>query len=313
MSKSVANVVIATDTFQTVIERVNTLADAMTNEVVTVSPTTAGAISTGNGSVNGSFMATDLIAVILRGGTTGNTQAYGNLQIGFSNSTVSSNVTVVGGFTNVTSNNVLIATTNTTLSATNFAINVANTKLTGNVTFAVNTTFNAISFTGNSSQQDLVANVANINITSNLLDFTGNAEVTGTLTITGTAAVVGNLSANTIKFTSTGSLVSNSVTNVYTNNNPQIVDAIDITVNQSAKYTIQVQDAVANEVMMTEISLAYGFSNVYTTEYGTIYSNNQFVSFTANSNTTHARLYGAPLDYTFANNITYKLIRTTLE
>jgi hypothetical protein len=314
MTKAVSNVVIATDTFQTVVERVNTLASAMTSEAMTVLGSTAGANTNGNGSVIGIFSANVLATPLLRGGAAGNTATLQGLTIGFSNATNSSNVTIVGHYTNVTSNNILLSSDNTIIAASNLVINYASARLTGNATFAVNTSFNALALTGNSTAVNFTANSNTFNINTTLLTLTGSANITSSANIGGSLNVVGeSYFGNSITFDGIGSLVANTVQLTFANNDAQLIDAIDVSVYQTAKYTIQVQSSTANEVSMTEISLVYGFSNVFTTEYGTVYANSQLVSFTANSNTTHARLYSATVDYTFANNLTYKLIRTTLK
>lgn len=314
MTKAVSNVVISTDTFQTVVERVNTLADAMTNEAVTTGSSTVGSNTIGNGSIIGIFSANVFAAPVIRGGAAGNTATLQGLTIGFSNATNSSNVNIIGHYTNVTSNTIGLFSDNTIIAASNLIINYASARLTGNAAFAVNTTFSALTFTGNSTAVNFTANSNTFNINTTLLTLTGSANVTGSANIGGALNVEGeSFFGNSITFDSIGSLVANTVQLTFSNNDPQLIDAIDVSVYQTAKYTIQVQSSTANEVSMTEISLVYGFSNVFTTEYGTVYANSQLVSFTANSNTTHARLYSATTDYTFANNLTYKLIRTTLK
>ena len=314
MTKAVSNVVISTDTFQTVVDRVNELASAVSTEAVTALSSSAGSNTTGNASIIGIFSANVLATPLLRGGTSGNTATLQALTIGFSNATNSSNVNIVGHFTNVTSNTIGLYSDNTIISASNLVINYTSAKLTGNAVFAVNASFNALTLTGNSTAVNFTANSNTFNINTTLLTLTGSANVTGSANIAGSLNVVGeSFFGNAITFSSIGSLVANTINLTFSNNDAQLIDAIDISVYQTAKYTIQVQSSTANEVSMTEISLVYGFSNVFTTEYGTVYANSQLVSFTANSNTTHARLYSATADYTFANNLTYKLIRTTLK
>ena len=82
---------------------------------------------------------------------------------------------------------------------------------------------------------------------------------------------------------------------------------------QSAKYTITAQDnTTANNVLMTEVNAVFGNQLVYTTQYGTVYTTlSEFVQFSANANTTHVRLYATASALSTANNINYKLVRTT--
>lgn len=129
MSKSVANVVIATDTFEGWIVKTNILLDALSNEIITVAANTTGAVTTGNGSVNGSLQATVLVAGSqLRGGevSVANTLTITSNVVANSVSTFNANVivnsvanvymtatsaTVRGGQFNVTSNTVVSAAT----------------------------------------------------------------------------------------------------------------------------------------------------------------------------------------------------------
>lgn len=70
MSKSVANVVIATDTFEGWIIKTNILLDALSNEIITVAANTTGAVTSGNASINGTLSANTFVARdSLRGGT----------------------------------------------------------------------------------------------------------------------------------------------------------------------------------------------------------------------------------------------------
>ena len=70
MAKSVANVVVSTDTFASWVARTNQLADAMTLFTVTVEANTTGAGVTGNGFVTGILSANTFAAGdVLRGGS----------------------------------------------------------------------------------------------------------------------------------------------------------------------------------------------------------------------------------------------------
>ena len=108
MSRSVSNVAISTDTFAGWLVKTNVLLDALTNEIVTVNSTTAGANTTGNASVIGILAANIISTPAIRGGAAGNTANIQGIQLGFANSTVSSNVTVAGYLTTISSNSLYL-------------------------------------------------------------------------------------------------------------------------------------------------------------------------------------------------------------
>lgn len=79
------------DKFSTLFIRVNELVTALNVETVTVNSLANGALSSGNGFVNGIFGANTLVVTTLRGG---NVQSSGNL-------TISSNVSFTGNILNI--------------------------------------------------------------------------------------------------------------------------------------------------------------------------------------------------------------------
>jgi len=150
---------------------------------------------------------------------------------------------------------------------------------------------------------------------SSALTVTGTGYISGNTVIDGGIDVEGEaIFANSITFSDRVSFVSNTSNVSHTDTiTAALIDTIDVSVYQSAKYTITAQDrTTANNISMTEINLVYGADQVFTTEYGTIYTTlNNFVSYSANANTTHVRLYVNALDLSTANSINYKLVRTT--
>lgn len=147
------------------------------------------------------------------------------------------------------------------------------------------------------------------------LHVTGQAYISSNTTIDGSIDVEGEaIFANSITFSDRVSLVSNTSNVIHTDTvTGTLVDTFDVATYQSAKYTITAQDnTTANNILMTEINAVYGNQLVYTTEYGTVYTTgSEFVQFSANANTTHVRLYATASALATANNINYKLVRTT--
>lgn len=204
MSKSIANVVIATDSFSTLVTRVNQIADAMTFEVITANGSSSGATTTGNGSIVGIFAANTLSADVLRGGTV---NASANL-------VVSSNLQLTGTTTTVNSNFIAnntsftVYSTNTILSGSNVNIN-STTTVSGTLRIPAiaNVTGNVVINNSNT-----YINVTNTTITGGTLDLSANSitvganntTVTANVNINGKLAVGNTISYNAAQFGNNG-------------------------------------------------------------------------------------------------------------
>lgn len=272
MAKNITPIVIATDTFAGWVTKTNVLIDTLANEIVTVDSTTYGANTTGNGSVIGILSANTLSANLVRGGGVGNTANVGSLTVGFSNSTVSSNVTVAGYTSNVVSNNLFISS-NTTIGTGGQLVtaNVANIAITTN-------TFN-------------ISSTSNVNIGSSVV-ITGDATVNNYLTFNNKVNI--NTSTSTLAFPNT--------------TQQNTVDSFSFSDFTGAQYTISVTDENnSNNKAITQISVIYGFGNSHMTEYGTIYSNTQFMTFTVTSNSSHIILNANSA----TSNASFKVYRTS--
>lgn len=272
MAKSIPQIVIATDTFAGWVSKTNLIIDTIANEAVTVNSTTNGANTTGNGSVIGILTANTLGANLLRGGGIGNTANLNSLTIGFSNSTVSSNVTVTGYTSNVTSNN----------------LNVTSNTVIG------------------SGTQRLTANVANVSITTNTFSISSssNVDIASSVVITGDATV-----NNYLTFNNKATIDVSTITLAFPNTTQQnTVNYFSLSDYTGAQYTVSVTDENnSNNRALTQISVIYGFGNSHMTEYGTIYSNTQFMTFSVTSNSSHVILNANSA----TSNATFKVYRTT--
>jgi hypothetical protein len=211
MTFSVAQINTAADTFQVLIDRVNSLANVSSNLAVTVAASANGSLSTGNGYVNGSFGSVVLVTPTLRGG---NVQAAANLtvssNVSFGNSTA--NVFVGHGWVNVGSN-VLIDTVKMTLGNTtvNTQINSIGISLSGNL--VVNSTFFSL---GNSS----------VNVSAN----SSRLSLGGSVFANQTHLGIGNVSANLSHFG-----IGNSTVNVAANSSAFMVLGVNVaTINNRA-------------------------------------------------------------------------------
>ena len=84
----------------------------------------------------------------------------------------------------------------------------------------------------------------------------------------------------------------------FSNTTPQIIDFISKaqgTGYQAVKYTLQIQDnEEVDEVVMTEVSMVYGYGNAHSTQYGTIYTNSAFIEVSVGANSTDYWIQAAP-------------------
>ncbi len=212
MAKSVANVVVATDTFASWITKTNELADAMSVFAVTVQSNTTGATAVGNGSITGTFAAnTVAVSTALRGGTvnasanltvTSNARFTGgvlystaNVDINAANAFVNATaVSVIGGALNITSN-VAVTVANATVNATAFRIRAGSLNVDSTVSMT-NTVSISNNLTIGGTSHTVAGNVAFdtstlfIDAANNRVGF-GNTTPDATVTITGTANISG--------------------------------------------------------------------------------------------------------------------------
>jgi hypothetical protein len=139
----------------------------------------------------------------------------------------------------------------------------------------------------------------------------GDAAITGKLTAN--TISVGNASVNVVISTANSTQISNGqyflnangnwglvAAPTYTDfsytsgNTAQLIDSYDMSVYGTVEYIINAVDNTANNRMSTKIFTSHNSADVYSSEYLTYVSNTAFGAFTANSNTTHARLYFTP-------------------
>jgi len=224
MSKSIAEVVVSTDSFSTLITRVNQIADAMSYEVVTANSSSTGSTTTGNAAVVGILSSNTLaVTTSLRGGTVstpGNLYMTSNVVVSNGVLTVNSSMTVNNTTTGLYSNNATIGGNNLTISSSNTTV-TGNTALVGSV-FAnsdfyinnSNTYIDSYSMTVTGSTIELnptqlIINATATTISSNTV-IDGELAVANTVTISGgilfgpggilgqqTFAAIPNLGANT--------------------------------------------------------------------------------------------------------------------
>ena len=273
MSKTLSSINTTADTFQNWIDRTNSIIALLDTEVVTAN--TAGALTSGNGFVNGHFGANTLVATNIKGG-------------------------------NVTTNSVLTFQTNTAFSAnvlisqqlivTN-SVSLSNTLLvTGlaNASGGLNTT------TANATTGINVG--ANINITTSQINV-GNSSVnvvvnSSMITVGGSNVVTTSTLTN---ITTTGSIT-------LTGTSSQVLDSQTLASIRSSEYLISANNNDANAYQISKILVIHDGTSAYITEYGTMYTNTAVVTISAGANSTHMFVNCTPV----SSNTTVKFTRFAL-
>lgn len=245
MTKSVSNVVIATDSFASWVGITNQIADAISVNALTAQQNTVGANTTGNAQLIGIFNANTItIGTELRGGTitasanlniTSNTifsgatiNATSNVNLVTTNTYVNSAVTyVVGGLANVTSN-VSIVNANNYINATAFYIVGGFANVTSNVSIVNSNTYH------NSAVTYIVGGLANVtsnvsivaaNVTANATLFTiraGTLNVDSTSLFTNTVGISNNLTLGGTAHTVAGNVAFDTSTLVIDATNDRV-------------------------------------------------------------------------------------------
>jgi len=296
MSKTLSSINTAADTFQNWIDRTNSIISLIDTEVVTANST--GALTSGNGFVNGYFGANTIVATYIKGG-------------------------------NVTTNSVITFQTNTTFSAnvlisenlvvTN-TVNFANSLLvSGNVTLS-----NSISVTGNATLSNTLLVIGLANASGGLNTTTANAtslNVGANINITTSNLNIGNSSVNVSSNSSMIQIVGSNVVTVnylanlatqntvtFTGLTSQILDSMALATVRSAEYIISANNNTANAYQISKILVIHDGATAYVTEYGTIYTNTAVVTISAGANATHMFVNCTPA----STNTTVKFTRLAL-
>ena len=266
MARQFANVLIASDTFASWVNRTNDLIQLAKTGAVTVAANTTGDVTVGNGHVNGILSVKTLVAnTTLRGGSLSspNTLNIGsNVAItGVANATVGFNV---GANVSVNTSSLRIgnSSVNTVIVATGIdtdgTLSVAGNIVANGTTFVVDTTNNRASV--NSA---VVANKA--------LSVTGNTQVIGEMYINGSLAIkTADIVANTKTITAT-----NAIT---------VIDSFPIADAGVCKYLISVRNST-NQKHAIEMLVMHDGTDVYSTRYAELF-NTSLGTFTTTINAT---------------------------
>lgn len=150
---------------------------------------------------------------------------------------------------------------------------------------------------------------------SNTLNVTSNVSFTNTVffsnTISSTANIIGaTIIANTgirggntgtagplfvssnVYFTNTSTLSTLSTTT--TGTSAQLIDSFLLASVRAAEYIMSIKDNAANGYHAQKMIVLHDGTNVDLTEYAVVFSNASLATFSANANSTHARVYITP-------------------
>lgn len=296
MSKTLSSINTASDTFQNWVDRTNSIITLIGTEVVTANST--GALTSGNGFVNGHFGANTLVATNIKGG-------------------------------NVTTNSVLTFQTNTTFSAnvlvsqqlvvTNTVVFSNTLSVTGNSTLsntlAITGLANAAGGINTTTANATAINVgANVNLTTSYLNI-GNSSVnvvinstsitTGSIVVNSSMMTIGGSNVATVAALS-GIGISNTIT--FTGTSSQVMDSVTLSSTRSAEYFISANNNTVNAYQVTKILVIHDGTDTYITEYGTMYTNTSVISISAGANATHMLVNCTPV----SSNTTVKFTRFAL-
>lgn len=247
MAQAVSNLSISTHLWADLVDHLNIVCHALTNNILTSAANTAGGSTSGNASLVGIFGANTLAAgSALRGGTV---DAAANLSI-------TSNVSTTGTFFN--------SSANVTLSGANTVISSANISISGIANFSGNVFVSAIStFSANT-----IPSANGIQLGSATRRWQCFANNVDTINFSANSVV-----GNTISIANTADFVSSSNTNlgaVATN----VLLQLPMSTYRAAKISISA-NTPAGEFEYTETNLLHnGTDAFYTTS--VVYSNSQF-------------------------------------
>lgn len=304
MSKTLSSINTASDTFQNWVDRTNDIITLIDTEAITAN--SAGALTTGNGFVNGVFGSNTLVATFVRGGnvttnsvltfqtnTAFNANVLISQQLAVTNTVAFSNTLSVTG--NATFSNTLAVTGAVTFSNTATIAGLANAAGGINTTTANATSINV------GANVNLTTSYLNIGNSSVNVVINSTSIVTGSVTVNSSMIVVGGSNVATVAALS-GLGISNTIT--FTGTSSQVMDSISLSSTRSVEYLISANNNTANAYQVSKILVIHDGTTAYVTEYGTMYTNTSVVSISAGANATHVFINCTPVSTNTTVNFT---------
>lgn len=263
------------DTFQTLADRVNLIANAISNAVVTVDVSSNGSMSVGNAYIVGTFSALTLATPTLQGGnvaTSANLAITSNVVVGNSTAnvfvgygfinvgpvSVNSSIISVGSNLTINTSSVFIGNTTVNVAANSSLITVGNTSITPASVWVGNSTVNA-SLTA-------LGYTVGANITVN-----SSAVVVGSAVLTSPLLSVNSVAANSV-------LVGNSTVNATLNSTSLAISTFFVANSVAVTYG----GSVINSTSITSPIFTTGNAVVNSTSF---YVGNTTVNLFSNSST----------------------------
>lgn len=310
------------DRFSTLFTRVNELVAALNVEIITANNNANGALTSGNGFVNGIFGSSTLVATTIRGGNVqstanlvlasnltfqgakldfGNTTAViniGSLQIGATNTILPSRLSVGNSSVNVVINSTSISLGGTSYSNLTPNIVVANNGTTIGTRRKLNfKPSNSITLLLEDDEANDAINVTMLNSetpsaygSNTYVQFNDDGVFGGTSGFTfskttNTVTVANNIIVEKIDLSKGGRLTSFS--NTFNVNTAYTFDSFPKTDFRAVDYTISIVDNAANNLQAMKLMVFHDGTNVYQTEYASMFSNTEIATIGVSSNSTH--------------------------
>jgi hypothetical protein len=201
MAKTISSVVIATDTFASLISKTNQVITALGSEIITANTSVDGANTTGNTNLIGIFGAnTVAVGNALRGGTVNaaaNLTISSNAVFSGSNTALTSNVIITNSVTSVNAISLYLTgptlsiSSNTTASG-NLAVTGAQLSVSSNAVYTgSNTTIQSTNFNVTSNTSTVSGN--NFSFTGSNVAFSSNTSFTGLVNATANVNITGDI------------------------------------------------------------------------------------------------------------------------
>jgi hypothetical protein len=295
MAKSINSIVVATDTFSSLVTKTNQVISAMGSEVITANTSVDGANTTGNTNLIGIFGANTIaVGTGLRGGTV---NAAANLTISSNavftgaNAAFSANINVTNSATSI--NSVAMYITGPTLTISSNTSFTTNALFSGiRTTISGNAVFSGANTTLGSTTTDVTSNT--FTVTSNTFTLTAanttvvsNTSFSGTLVANGNATFVGDILRGASGVKGKNVAVANSDIGA-TTGSPIVVYSWLMTEYKGGDFTSVVKNST--DVRVSKFLIVTDGTNAYMTEYATLHSptSANLGVYSVSSNSTHA-------------------------
>lgn len=297
MAKNITPIVIATDTFSSLITKTNQIISTLGSEIITANSSNDGANTTGNTNLIGIFGANTIaVGSSIRGGTVNaaaNLTVSSNVIFTGANAAFSSNLNITNAVTSI--NAIAMNVTGPTLNVSSNSTFNANVTLTGNrIVVGSNANFTGANTTLGSNTINITGNTLSIssntvNITSNGVNITSNTLFTGSVEVTDNITMMGEWRHGPDGMDGIQTHVSNTDLGASTGS-PLNVYSWEMMMYKGGDFTSVIKNGSTSRV--SKFLIVTDGTNAYLTEYATLHSppSSNLGVYSISANTTHALL-----------------------